>query len=199
MPANSDEIFNPFPENITDILISAFESRILESLPPEEIGKGAGVYGLYYTGKSKIYNAFNEHLERLPLYIGKAVIPGGRKGGGDKEASHQNYIVRRLREHARTISQAENLKPEDFRCRWLFVVPEFVNAAEAILIDHYQPLWNCVISGFGIHTPGSGRNKQARSDWDMLHPGRGFAGGLPIGNDPTAIISRIKGHFKKSK
>ncbi|MBK7962477.1 MAG: Eco29kI family restriction endonuclease [Bdellovibrionales bacterium] len=67
------------------------------------------------------------------------------------------------------------------------VAPEFVNAAEAILIDHYKPLWNCLISGFGIHTLVKG-GKQARSDRDMLHPEgifSSFPQGTPLWTSPN--------------
>src|ERR1700721_2775076 len=55
----------------------------------------------------------------------------------------------------------------------------WVALGEAVLIGHYQPLWNGFVQGFGIHAPGSGRDKQARSDWDTLHPGRSFAASRP--------------------
>lgn len=64
------------------------------------------------------------------------------------------------------------------------------------MIDFYRPLWNCTISGFGIHTPGSGRKKQARSVWDMLHPGREFAKELPEGNDKKLIVQAINSYFE---
>ena len=123
-------------------------------------------------------------------------MPGGRKGGGTKNGKNHNYVIKRLKEHANTISQGKTVSLDEFKCKWLLVAPEFVNAAEAILIDHYKPLWNCLISGFGIHTPGAGRKKQARSDWDMLHPGRAFALELPAGNSIASIAKRIEEHLK---
>lgn len=191
-----DDVFSPFSQDVVELLVTAFVTRSLENLPPEKVGKGPGVYGLFYAGDFGPYAQLAKQFLDVPIYIGKAVVPGGRKGAGKKKATNNNYVVRRLIEHSRTISQTKSLKLEDFKCRWLIVVPEFVNAAEAILIDHYKPLWNCLISGFGIHTPGKGRKKQARSDWDMLHPGRKFALELPIGNSVTTITKRIEEHLR---
>ena len=41
-----------------------------------------------------------------------------------------------------------------------------------MLIIRFKPLWNVFIQGFGINAPGAGREKQRRSMWDTLHPGR---------------------------
>ncbi len=50
----------------------------------------------------------------------------------------------------------------------------------------YNPLWNSHIDGFGNHDPGKGRYEQAKSEWDVLHPGRVWADRLngipPDGN-----------------
>lgn len=192
------KIFNPFKENVRDLLVSSFESQPLLNLPPESVEVGCGVYALYYVGKHEVYSPLVKS-KKYPIYVGKAVIPGGRKGGGDSTRSASNFVIKRLREHAKTISSSPTLDLKDFECRWLLVVPEFANAAEAILIDHYKPIWNKFISGFGIHHPGSGRLKQARSDWDMLHPGRAFAEKLPKGRAPTLIQKALLEHFKNNK
>lgn len=44
--------------------------------------------------------------------------------------------------------------------------------AERFLIEHYHPLWNVFLDGFGNHAPGRGRNEGEISWWDALHPGR---------------------------
>jgi len=43
------------------------------------------------------------------------------------------------------------------------------------MIRKYNPLWNSHIDGFGNHDPGKGRYEQAKSEWDVLHPGRVWA------------------------
>lgn len=52
---------------------------------------------------------------------------------------------------------------------------DLIVPVEAELIRKYTPLWNTVVDGFGNHDPGSGRYNQAKSEWDMLHPGRNWA------------------------
>lgn len=195
---NVEGPFNPFTQDIVEYLVEVFETRPLETLPPSHLLPGCGVYALYYLGEFKPYQLL-PNRERVPIYVGKAVAPGGRKGCGVVDPSKGNYVIKRLREHSNTITQTKNLKIGDFNCRWLSVDPHFVGAAESILISHYQPIWNRLIAGFGIHTPGKGRLKQARSDWDMLHPGRGFALELPEGNSIDLIIERLKQHGKSQK
>ena len=50
-----------------------------------------------------------------------------------------------------------------------------IGTVEAALIRLYTPLWNSSIDGFGNHDPGKGRYNQAKSDWDVFHPGRKWA------------------------
>lgn len=50
-----------------------------------------------------------------------------------------------------------------------------IGTVEASLIRQYKPIWNTMIDGFGNHTPGKGRFNQAKSDWEVLHPGRDWA------------------------
>jgi len=68
-----------------------------------------------------------------------------------------------------------------------------------LLIEHYQPLWNILIEGFGIHTPGAGRKKQVRSKWDTLHPGRALAKDLPRNQNSTAELERMVADFLAGK
>lgn len=192
------QVFNPFKANVRELLVDSFEKQPLLNLPPASVEMGCGVYALYYIGKHKAYSSLVQS-KKYPIYVGKAVVPGGRKGGGDQTKISSNFVIRRLREHAKTIAASPTLDLKDFVCRWFLVVPEFTNAAEAILIDHYKPIWNKFISGFGIHSPGSGRLKQARSDWDMLHPGRSFAEKLPKGRSAELIEKSLADHFKISK
>jgi Eco29kI restriction endonuclease len=194
----TDDHFNPFPKAIAKLLIKEFEKRPLLSLPPESTQVICGVYGLYYFGNNKAYRNLTLK-DTTPIYVGKAVAPGGRKGGGDASKAKGNFVIKRLKEHSISILGTKTLSLKDFKCRWLSVEPNFVGSAESILIDHYKPIWNRLIPGFGIHTPGSGRAKQACSDWDSLHPGRKFAIGLPKGNSTEALMERIKQFLKVSK
>jgi Eco29kI restriction endonuclease len=42
-----------------------------------------------------------------------------------------------------------------------------------------------LLSGFGIHAPGTGRNDQMRSMWDQIHEGRAFAKNRP--SNPVTV------------
>ena len=52
---------------------------------------------------------------------------------------------------------------------------DLIGTVEAALIRCYTPVWNSSIDGFGNHDPGKGRYNQAKSEWDILHPGRPWA------------------------
>ena len=111
----------------------------------------------------------------MPIYVGKAVPPGARKGGFGLDKPPGKVLFRRLSEHADSITKASNLDLSDFRCRYLVVDDIWIPLGESLLIEMFNPLWNKVIDGFGNHDPGRGRYNQQRSAWDVLHPGRPWA------------------------
>ena len=77
---------------------------------------------------------------------------------------------------------------------------DMIGTVEAALIRQYHPVWNSCIDGFGNHDPGSGRYDQAKSDWDILHPGRRWAdrlnGAHPTKND---IVKKVKSFFGENE
>lgn len=160
--------------------ISFFCSTPLESLPPDNNFAGAGVYALYYKGNLAIYQAIYENKPEIPIYVGKAVLPGWRQGrttGKENEPA----LYRRLKQHSRSISATNNLDLDDFYCKFMVFSlddSDLIGAVEAALIRKYQPLWNSLIDGFGNHDPGKGRYEQAKSEWDVLHAGREWANKL---------------------
>lgn len=131
--------------------------------------EGAGVYALFYNGPLDIYRPISSAHAVQPIYVGKAVPSGGRKGlstGVDNAT-----LFNRLMDHKKSIDAAENLNTVDFLCRYLVVKPLWIVMAERFLITHYVPVWNALVDGFGNHDPGS-RREGRRSQWDTLHPGR---------------------------
>ena len=78
----------------------------------------------------------------------------------------------RIRQHARSIGQVDNLALDDFSCRVLAIVPVWIVFAELALIKRYRPVWNSCLDGFGKHDQGKIRSATERSWWDTLHPGR---------------------------
>ena len=84
----------------------------------------------------------------------------------------------RLAEHADSIRQVKNLDVADFLCRYLVVDDIWIPLGESLLIQTFSPVWNHVIDGFGNHDPGKGRHQGRMPSWDVLHPGRPWAGKL---------------------
>ena len=76
------------------------------------------------------------------------------------------------------------------------VESDLVVPVEATLIRRYKPLWNVIVDGFGNHDPGAGRYNQAKSGWDVLHPGRIWAERL-TGVEPNLsnIIIKVQSHL----
>ena len=155
-------------ENLAESVVRALMNRDPGPLPPAERFTGAGVYAVYYRGAFAPYKSITSPDCNQPIYVGKADPPGARRGvpGGDAHSK----LRQRLKEHARSIRDAANLALSDFMCRYLVVEPVWIRLAEQFLIQHFQPIWNCVIDGFGSHVPGSGRPGTRSSHWDMLHP-----------------------------
>ena len=149
------------------------------SLPLAESFVGAGIYAIYYVGKLALYEPIAERNRRKrfawPIYVGKAVPAGSRQGGVGLGADPGTVLYGRIQEHARSIEQAENLQVEDFHCRYLVVEDIWIPLGESLLIAKFSPVWNKCLDGFGNNNPGSGRYKQQRSPWDVLHPGREWA------------------------
>lgn len=131
-----------------------------------------------------------------PIYVGKAVPKGWRTARAGSE--EDSTLTQRLREHARNIKQGAGLDIKDFKCRFMILKGEessMITIVEAALIKKYRPLWNTVVDGFGNHDPGSGRYDQARSEWDVIHPGRAWAEKLR-GKSPD--LAGIEAKIKKA-
>jgi len=132
-----------------------------------------------------------------PIYIGKAVPSGARKGGYGLGEDPGDVLYRRLREHAESIQQTGNLKVGDFRCRYLVVDDIWIPLGEALLISTFAPLWNRILDGFGNHDPGAGRYNQQRSSWDVVHPGRTWAAKLKANSrSPDEFVQNILAFLK---
>lgn len=137
---------------------------------------GAGVYAIYYTGGFAPYaavaalNASGQYKQ--PIYIGKAIPKGGRKGGLTADAAKGRALADRVGQHASSIDQAVNLALEDFAVRYLVVDDIWIPLGENMLIETFKPIWNRAIDGFGNKDPGKRRATQYKSPWDVLHPGR---------------------------
>lgn len=171
----------------------------VHSLPPLTTFPGIGVYALYYFGSFELYDyltTLNQKNYVQPIYVGKAVPRGWRTARTLSTEINSRELYGRLREHARSIEEAHNLEVKDFCCRFMIlndIESDLISAAEAALIRQHRPLWNTVVDGFGNHAPGSDRYNQARSEWDILHPGRSWAEHL-TGYSPglQSVIAKVQ-------
>lgn len=171
--------FNPLDKtNLGASVADALLAR--PAMPLAELAEfhGAGVYALYYIGKFKPYAALamlnTAGQFQAPIYVGKAVPAGARKGGV-LDPRPGRVLFKRLSEHAESIRATSNLNIADFHCRHLVVDDIWIPLGESLLIARFSPIWNSLIDGFGNHDPGSGRHAGMRPRWDVLHPGRPWA------------------------
>lgn len=197
--------FNPLDKtNLGESVAEAMLQQPVNPLPPDEPFTGAGIYALYYEGHFSLYAEVAEQNRdeqyHWPIYVGKAVPAGARKGGYGLGADPGQALFKRLTEHAGSIEQVENLCLTDFRCRFLVVDDIWIPLAESLLVEMYSPLWNRELDGFGNHDPGKGRRNQQRSPWDTVHPGRSWAYKLqPPSNDAHVVRESAAVYITRTK
>ncbi|MDX6806155.1 Eco29kI family restriction endonuclease [Terrihabitans rhizophilus] len=162
---------------------------------------GAGMYVIYYVGRFPPYTpvaaANADGQFRMPIYVGKAIPKGGRKGGlNENAAAGGTALAERLRQHAASVSESENLDLADFCIRHLVVDDIWIPLGENMLIESFKPVWNRAIDGFGNKDPGRRRATQFKSPWDVLHPGRSFS--HKLADSPLTsefLIQRVADYF----
>jgi hypothetical protein len=173
--------YNPLDKrNIGASVAEALLSKKAVLLSGLEPFRGAGIYLIYYVGSFGAYAPIAERnlgdQFEAPIYIGKAVPAGARKGGefGDGAGS-TTALYKRMAEHRESIEQAKNLEIQDFFFRHLVVDDIWIPLGESVLINKFKPVWNTIVDGFGNHDPGNGRYNGMRPRWDVIHPGRKWA------------------------
>jgi len=191
--------YNPLAKrNLAGSIVSKLLNQDPQELPPPSF-PGAGLYVLYYTGSFDAYRKISQPNQksrfRQPIYIGKAIPKGGRKGLEGFDVPHGEALCRRLKEHSDSINAARNLELADFRCRWLVVDEVFIPLGESLLISHFKSLWNAVVDGFGNHPPGSGREKGRKPMWDVLHPGRAWADKLQAAVTADQVLNLARDYL----
>jgi hypothetical protein len=181
---------------IVDDAVAHFVKAPVIDYPPSPFS-GGGVYALYYLGDFPLYKDLKiteVEEDSIPIYVGKANPSGWRTARITAAGGRKLYG--RVREHYRNVVAAENLEPDDFKVKCMVLDGDeagLIGPVEAALIRKFEPLWNTMIDGFGNHTPGVGRFEQAKSGWDVLHPGRAWADrckGKPPAYDD--LVARIK-------
>jgi hypothetical protein len=192
-------IFDPSNPRTVGLFVSiALVAQKREPLGEVQPYYGSGVYAIYYKGDFPAYKQLvrSEH----PIYVGKAdpAVPDAKTG-----EEQGLRLARRLRDHAKAIQRAPNLRIEDFTCRQLVVASGLQTAAESYLINLFKPLWNKEVKiAFGIGKHGDAPTTRAnlRSPWDTLHHGRAWAHRDTAMKDqaPVAeIISKIARHLEQ--
>jgi hypothetical protein len=185
-----EEVFNPLDKtNLAESVRDHLLKRPVMPLPTEKF-LGAGIYALYYVGNFPAYKRIAlvnpTNPKAVPIYVGKAVPPGARKGGFDFSNEPGAVLYRRLMDHVASINEASNLDIADFRCRFLLVDDIWIPLGESLLIETFKPVWNLRVDGFGHHNQGGTRTSQKKSAWDTLHPGREWAEKVSNQNKKTA-------------
>ncbi len=176
--ADAAEAYNPLARiNIARSIAGELLARRAIPLSDSDGIVGAGIYALYYCGDFPAYAPARNAPERLdhPIYVGKAIPKGGRKGGLRPSGKESRALADRLRQHATSINEVDNLDLADFQVRYLVVDDIWIPLGENMLIETFKPVWNRAVDGFGNKDPGRRRKDQFRSPWDVLHPGRIFA------------------------
>jgi len=198
--------FNPLHKRN---LAASIAEALLRSdpVPLNEIPdfSGSGVYAIYYTGQHPAYTALAAANQDgrwwAPIYVGKAIPKGGRKGvsvESDDDRPRGRALFSRLKEHAESISAAAaSLAVSDFYCRFLVVDEIWIPLGENLLISRFMPVWNNVVDGFGNHDPGKGRYEGLAPRWDVLHPGRAWALKCrPRPETPVTIQSEVVAYLR---
>lgn len=190
------EAFNPLDRrNLATSVANALLASDVGPLPPLKAFNGAGVYAIYYLGDHPFYRPISG--QDVPIYVGKAIPMGSRKGGFGLDTPAGQVLYGRFREHAESIHQTKTLRLADFGCRYLVTDDIWIPLAESLLIREYRPVWNSPLVGFGNHDPGSGRYQQQQSPWDVMHPGRPWVERCaPCKKTPAEIEAGVKAHLK---
>ncbi|MFA7329810.1 MAG: Eco29kI family restriction endonuclease [Candidatus Delongbacteria bacterium] len=198
----STQPYNPLDKsNLGKSIADAMLASTIQQLGTLKRFTGAGIYAIYYAGPFEPYAPISwdgkEPIDLQPIYVGKAVPDGGRKGAVQDEGKSSTALFKRLNEHAKSIDQVENLDLKDFHCRYLVVDDIWIPLGERLLINRFAPIWNTLVDGFGNHDPGSGRHKGMRARWDVLHPGRSWALKCKARSESTEQIAQdVKTHLR---
>jgi hypothetical protein len=172
-------LFNPLDKrNLGKSVVDALLEQPALPLADVQSFRGAGIYAIYYHGKFKPYlplASLNAVGSNHPIYVGKAIPKGGRKGASMDASLDSLSLSGRLIEHRDSIMEVSSLSIKDFTFRCLVLDDIWIPLGESLVIQRYQPLWNQIVEGFGNHDPGAGRYNGKRPIWDELHPGRVWA------------------------
>ncbi|EQD47877.1 endonuclease, type II, Eco29kI, partial [mine drainage metagenome] len=119
---SQQEPYNPLAKtNLGESVADALLRVTVRQLNDTSHLVGAGVYAIYYTGDFPAYQWINERNDgdrfEQPIYVGKAVPKGARKGGLTFDAGKGTALRDRLRQHATSIKETPTIAIGDFHYR----------------------------------------------------------------------------------
>ncbi|TAV21277.1 Eco29kI family restriction endonuclease [Rhizobium ruizarguesonis] len=198
----NDEPFDPLHyENIGKMIRLQLADRPLLDLDNLEAVSGAGIYALYYIGELDHYRPLvpsNAAEPTVPIYVGKAIPQGGRKGLQDlaKGKAKRSALAARLAKHRSKISNVVDLKTNEFKVRYLPLTPVWIALGENALIREFKPVWNVAVDGFGNNALGKGRIDQSPSAWDYLHRRKVVTADTPVFDTAyEEMVGRVRRYF----
>jgi hypothetical protein len=171
------DTYNPLEmKNLARSTALEFSEQPTHKLTELKPFEGAGVYAIYYGGGFELYKPIADANTKTEgsraIYVGEAGRDK-RKGVTSSSNDSEKTVFARLEDHRASIQVAENLKVDDFTCRYLVIEDIFIPLCESILIENHRPLWNMKVDGFGNKHVGESRmDTQQMTKWDLLHPGR---------------------------
>lgn len=188
-------VFNPAdPETVGALIAKTMLEQVRTPLSSAGRFYGSGVYAIYYRGDFPAYAPVRG--KDTPLYVGKA---DPKKSGANTPEQQGLTLTRRLLDHVKSITLAQNLKLEDFDCRYLVVRSAWQGTAETYLINRFLPIWNSEVGicfGFGKHGDDPKTRVNKRSPWDTVHPGRPWADkSPPYDLSVEQILAKIAAHY----
>jgi hypothetical protein len=198
------DVYNPLDKsNLGKSVAEALLKQPVHPLDAIPAFEGAGIYALYYRGPFPGYAPIavaNQDEARWPIYIGKAIPSGGRKGASLSASARGSSLYKRLAEHRDSIRDVErgsgSLAIGDFQARYLTVDDIWIPLGESLLIARFRPVWNIALDGFGNHDPGKGRYEGLRPLWDHVHPGREWATRCAVRSESMGeLLDKLADYF----
>jgi hypothetical protein len=198
------EPYNPLDKiNLGKSVVEALLEQQPLRLAKLSAFEGAGIYALYYYGQFGAYSPISMDPVKegaVPIYVGKAIPTGSRRGASLAISTKGRALWNRLSDHRDSIlavdNETDSIHSDEFWVRYLTVDDIWIPLGETLLISTFNPLWNRVIDGFGNHDPGAGRYNGLRPIWDVLHPGRIWADKCKPRTQSVADIEQaIVNHF----
>ena len=159
--------YNPLDKiNLGKSVAQALLAQAVVALAETAELQGAGVYAIYYTGPFPAYEPIVKLQSKRRILAADLRWQGHPQGRTERwhhrRREQGNGLRDRLRQHAASIEQANNLELQDFYYRCLVVDDIWIPFKENMLIETFKPIWNIVIDGFGNKDPGNRRATQYR-------------------------------------